>query len=427
MLAAKYPLAEVQLGSHRTTGRAGLAGRIERVGGYQPDATPPALVVQQPAELPEPGIRDRPGQSAIAQHPLDVELLDNHAAMLSWQSAGQLVEPIAADAGSPCFQLGDSPAGLLLATAGVPAPGGDALAFLPVPLALQPAAFALCPLQGPRVGDLFAGGQHRQLPDARVHPDRARVAVGSGELADHLAGERHIPAVGHPSDGGREDPAGAALKVAGELAGRLVSLDDPDPRELDVLAVGQDPDRPRGEPAGISAPALLEPREADSAAVAAAVPGVSPVLQRPRQAVQPRGIGFLAVVRPPGRGLVLGVVPFAPQRRQRPRHLDLLPGRAGVQALFDQLKAPVVGESGPTNRRGERALLARGRVQCEPVRLVDGCRCHHVLRLAAVRARSARLQAQRWPYCRAQKLVSTSTICGGRPAAGPSVSCMRAD
>ena len=197
------------------------------------------------------------------------------------------MESIAPDAGSPRLQLGDSPAGLLLAAAGEPVSGSDALTLLPLPLALQPAACTLRPLQGPRVGDLLAGGQHRQLPDAHIHPDRARVAVGGGELADELASERHIPAVGHPRDGGSEDPAGAALKMAGEFAGRLVSLDDPDPWKLDVLAVGQDPDRPGGEPAGIPAPALLEPGEADRATRTAGVPGISPVLQRPRQAVQP--------------------------------------------------------------------------------------------------------------------------------------------
>ena len=206
------------------------------------------------------------------------------------------------------------------------------------------------PLQGPRVGDLLASRQHRQLPDAHIYPDRARVAVGRGELADELAGERHVPPACHPGDGGRENPASSVLKVAGELARRLVSLDDPDPRELDMLAIGQDTDRPGGEPAGILASAVLEPREADPAAAAASVPEASPVLQRPRQAVQPRGVGFLAVIRPPGRDLVFGAVPLAPQRRQCPRHLHLLPGRAGVEALFDQFKAPVVSESGPTKR-----------------------------------------------------------------------------
>jgi hypothetical protein len=77
---------------------------------------------------------------------LDVELLDNHAAMLSGQSAGQLVEPVVADVGRACLELGDSPAGLLLAAARVLSPGADPLAFLPDPLALQPASLALRPL-----------------------------------------------------------------------------------------------------------------------------------------------------------------------------------------------------------------------------------------------------------------------------------------
>jgi hypothetical protein len=76
--------------------------------------------------------------------------------------------------------------------------------------------------------------------------------------------------------------------VAGELAGRFVGLDGPEPRELDVFAVRQHSDRPSGEPAGIPAAPALEARETDRAALAVAVPGGAEVLQRPCQAVQSR-------------------------------------------------------------------------------------------------------------------------------------------
>jgi hypothetical protein len=194
----------------------------------------------------------------------------------------------------------------------VRSPGGETLAILSVPLALQASSLALQTLQRSGVGDLLTGRQHRQVPDAHIHPDRAHLAVGGGKLAGELAGEDHIPATGCGGDGGREDAAGAALEMAGELAGRLMGLEDADPWELDVLAVAQHPDRPSGEPAGIPAASALEAREADRAALAAAVPGVAPVLQRTRQAVQPGRVGFLAVVRPPWGGLVLGAVPLAP-------------------------------------------------------------------------------------------------------------------
>ncbi len=68
----------------------------------------------------------------------------------------------------------------------------------------------------------------------------------------------------------------------------------------------------------------------------------------------------------PGRvvvPLVLGAVPFAAQRVQRPGDLGFLPRGAPVQAVFDQGEAPVVGEPGGTAVGGERALLGRGGVK----------------------------------------------------------------
>jgi hypothetical protein len=142
------------------------------------------------------------------------------------------VEPVAADAGGPRLHRGDPSAGLLLAATRVRSPGGETLAILSVPLALQASSPALQTLQGSRIGNLLTGRQHRQVPDAHIHPDRAHPAVRGGKLAGELAGEGDIPATGRAGDGGREDAAGAALKVAGELAGRLMGLDDPEPRQL---------------------------------------------------------------------------------------------------------------------------------------------------------------------------------------------------
>jgi hypothetical protein len=188
------------------------------------------------------------------------------------------------------------------------------------------------------------------VPDSQVHPNRAHASLGGGQATSDLAREGDIPATGRLSDGGRQDAAGTVLKVAGELARRLVGLDDPDPRELNVLSVRKHSDCPGGESAAIPMAPALEARKADRPALAAPVPGGGEIPQRPRQAVQPRRIGFFAVVRPPRGRLLFGAIPLTPQGRQRPWDLNILTGRALIKAPFHEFKAPVVGEPGPTDR-----------------------------------------------------------------------------
>src|SRR5215211_43113 len=138
-----------------------------------------------------------------------------------------------------------------------------------------------------------------------------------------------------------------------------MGLDDPDPWELYVPTVGQDPDGAGGEAAGDPGSALpLTAWEARRTALPQPVAGVAPVLQGPREPVQATVVGLLGVLGPPGRHVMLGAVPFPPQLGQRPRHLDARVGLALVQADGDQLQAPVVGEQRRTGMRGEAALLA---------------------------------------------------------------------
>jgi hypothetical protein len=86
---------------------------------------------------------------------------------------------------------------------------------------------------------------------------------------------------------------------------------------------------------------VLEPREAHLPAYADTMARVRPVLQRSSERVQARAIGLLGVLRPPGRDLVLGAVPFAAQFEQAPGDPDILTRRATAQPLLDQGKAPV--------------------------------------------------------------------------------------
>src|SRR5829696_2691686 len=120
-----------------------------------------------------------------------------------------------------------------------------------------------------------------------------------------------------------------------------MSLDDPEPRELDVFAVRQHSDRPSGEPTRIPATTVLEARETDRAPLAVAVPGGAEVLQCPCQAVQSRRVRFFAVVRPPRGNLVLDAIPLAAQGRQRPRNLDIVAGNALIEAPLYEFEPPV--------------------------------------------------------------------------------------
>jgi len=241
---------------------------------------------------------------------------------------------------------------------------------------VEPPECAQGVLEGARVGDGHPGGQHRQMPDADIHPNHTRHAVAGRYLPLHLDGERHEPAVGLTGDGGGQNPGGALLQTTGELPCRLVRLDDPDAGELDVFAVGQHPDGAGGEPAGSPGAALLlAAREAHRAALATAVAGVAPVLERPRERVQAAVVGLLAVLLPPGRHVMLGAVPLASQLRKGPGHLHVMASLPLVEAGGDQLQAPVVGKQHRTGVGCEAALLAWGGVQRELVGLEH--RGHH--------------------------------------------------
>ena len=125
------------------------------------------------------------------------------------------------------------------------------------------------------------------MVDTHVNPDDARLAVAGRDGPLDFDGERHEPAVSSAADGGGQDAGGALLQPPRQLAGGLMGLDDPDPRKLHVLAVGQHAEGTGGEPASDPRVALLlAAGEAHRAALAAPAAGVVPVLQRPRECVQ---------------------------------------------------------------------------------------------------------------------------------------------
>jgi hypothetical protein len=93
----------------------------------------------------------------------------------------------------------------------------------------------------------------------------------------------------------------------------------------------------------------LEPGKPNPSAGAATCLGVRPVAKRHHKVGDARGIDLLGGTPPPGRDLVLGLVPRPAKRVEVPRQRrDGRVGLAGVQVGLDLGKRPVVGEPPPT-------------------------------------------------------------------------------
>src|SRR6266545_2151943 len=141
-------------------------------------------------------------------------------------------------------------------------------------------------LEGVRVGDYHAGGQHGKVAHTHVHADHGGLAVAGRALPLDLDGEGHEPAVGGAGDSGGQDAGGALLQAAGELAGGLVGLERADPEQRDVLAVSLHPKWSGDEAAGITAAALaLRSWEAHPPTPTVASLGVREVLEGASEAV----------------------------------------------------------------------------------------------------------------------------------------------
>jgi hypothetical protein len=136
-------------------------------------------------------------------------------------------------------------------------------------------------------------------------------------------------------------------------------------------------------------PRLRKPGEPHPLPGALAVAGRDVVVACPGQPGQPGAVALLGVLRPPWRGLALGLVPGAAEGVQAPRDRHLLAGLAAVQQLLDVRQAPGAREPARTHRGRGGALLARGEVQREPVGLA-----------ADEPARRARGQAHAGRSCR---------------------------
>jgi hypothetical protein len=107
------------------------------------------------------------------------------------------------------------------------------------------------------------------VTNADIDANHRRPPVVDREVPLDLNGERDEPAIGGPADRGGQNPSGALLQAASQLASRLMGLEHPDPRKLNVLAVGQHLDRAGGEATGVPGTTLpLEPWNADGTSLA---------------------------------------------------------------------------------------------------------------------------------------------------------------
>ena len=275
------------------------------------------------------------------------------------------MQRVAAEIGGPGVRAGQPSPGQLPSSR-----GRASTSQTPV----EPSKLSGRSFQGSWVRDgRLASREYGQVTDADIHSNRGRLPVGGRDLTFNLGGEGHEPAVGRSGDGGGQNPGGALLQAAGELASRLVGLEDADTGKLDMLAVRQHLDRAGGEAAGVpTAALLLELWEADRAALAVTAPGVAPVPQSSGQSIQAGGVGLLGVLGPPWGDFVLRPVPFPPQLRQRPWHLHPRVGSMLVEVGLDQRQTPVVGDPGGSAMRREGTTLGRSRVEREPVGLGHG-------------------------------------------------------
>src|SRR5579883_2065194 len=145
----------------------------------------------------------------------------------------------------------------------------------------EPTQHGQVPGQGGRVRnplDHPLGGGHRGQPThADVDSDR-RGRIGVAALwPQDLDPEDHDGALADSLQGGGEDARPAESNQPFQPPSVLARADGADPGQGDVAAIGLDPKWPGAEGASVRVSALaLEPREADSAAVELAGPGLLP-------------------------------------------------------------------------------------------------------------------------------------------------------
>ena len=207
-------------------GRAGLARRVEAADLDKGAPTLVALVLKQPRELAERGVRHGFRQMMVLHHALGIQVLHAQDLVLVREHGRDLVKGVGSGIGDigvdpsdplPLFQV---PPRLFLALAST-LPAGEP--------ALLPRELALVFLEMARILDFRAVGESRKRLDAEVDSD---LPVGRGRVLG-----RHVDAEeGGEITAGRVQGDRDRYETPLERSGYL-SPDSPELRQRDMVAV----------------------------------------------------------------------------------------------------------------------------------------------------------------------------------------------
>lgn len=165
-------------------GRAGLARRVEAADLDKGAPTLGALVLKQPCELAERGVRHSFRQMMVLHHALGIQVLHAQDLVLVREHGRDLVKGIGSGIGDLRVNPGDPLPLLQVPAARLLAPACALPAGKP---ALLPRELALVFLEVARVSDLRAVRESRERFDAEVDSD---LPVGRGHVFSRHVGER---------------------------------------------------------------------------------------------------------------------------------------------------------------------------------------------------------------------------------------------
>ena len=170
-------------------GRAGLARRIEPVDPDEGASALGALVLKQPRELTERGIRHGFRQTTVSHHALGIQILHAQDLVLVREHGRDLVKGIGSGIGDLRVNPGDPLPLLQVPVARLLVPAGALPAGKP---ALLPRELALIFLEMARIPDLAAVRKRRKRLDAEVDSD---FPVGRGRVLGRHVVHKKGPAV----------------------------------------------------------------------------------------------------------------------------------------------------------------------------------------------------------------------------------------